>query len=370
MNIMEKKNKAMLSWHAASRVSVLLLSLLLACEAFTQSFYGRFSDENSVLHLIRSDNQMSAVLYQFHEKDPLRKIELGGAVVSDERFAMKAYRMEGYHLEGVFSENHNHLSLTDELGNTLKLVKTYPTGTMQLDYYYDYSSKALFASASNASRAISELGILMPHVIESKDLREYFNEFYGLLTSSSNDTENLIHIEQNRFFDQYINMNKDLAERVELLNWERSQQMRVLLNDHGLLCLEKASYAYTGGAHGLARIQYLLIDIDKQAPLDLASIFDRDSLHELIKLLTKKVRIQYEIDDDIGLQEFGFFSDEMPLPNNIYLEPQGIGFYYNHYDIGPYALGHTHLFFTFDELFHLLNTHAAVYSFAQKMMHL
>lgn len=367
---MEKKNNDLRIWRTASLVSLLLVSLLLVSDAFTQSYYGRFSDEKRVLHLIRSDNQMSAVLYQFHEADSLRKIELGGAVVSNERFSIKAYRMEGYRFEGVFSDNHNHLRLSDESGNNLNLLKAYPVGSMQLDYYYDYSSKALVASGSNASRAISELGILMPQVIESNGLREHFNAFYGLLAPKSNGAESLIRAEQNRFFDQYVSMNKDLADRVESLNWERSQQMRVLLNGHGLLCLEKASYAYTGGAHGLARMQYLLIDIEKQRPIDLPSVFDNDKLHELIALMNKKVREQYEIDDGVGLQEFGLFVDEMPLTDNIYLEPQGIGFYYNHYDIGPYAMGHTHLFFSFDELFHLLKTQSPVYSFAQKMMHL
>ncbi len=370
MNIMVRKNKSFPARHTSRFAAFLFLLLLLFSEAISQSYYGRFSDGERVLHLIKSDNQLSAVLYQFHERDSLRKIELGGAVVSEDRFSMKAYRLDGFRFEGVFSENRNRLMLTDENGKTFALFQSYPSGSIPLDYHYDHSSKALLESGSTASRAISELGILLPRVNVNDGLQEYFNAFYGLRAETISDEENLIRSEQNRFFDQYISMNKDLADRVESINWERSQQMQVLLNDYGLLCLEKASYAYTGGAHGLARMQYLLLDIEKETPLDLKSIFESEKEQELIEMLNRKVRLHYEIEEALSLQDFGLFSNEMPLTDNMYILPGGMGFYYNHYEIGPYALGHTNLFFSFDELFTLLKKDSAVYAFAHKMMRL
>jgi hypothetical protein len=51
-----------------------------------------------------------------------------------------------------------------------------------------------------------------------------------------------------------------------------------------------------------------------------------------------------------SLADAGFFSDTIKPADNFYITRDGIGFYYNQYDIAPYASGAFDIFIPFSEL--------------------
>lgn len=162
-------------------------------------------------------------------------------------------------------------------------------------------------------------------------------------------------------------MNSDLSGHSASLNWERSQQVQVMLNDHGMLCLEMASYAFTGGAHGMANMRYLVYNLKEDKVVTIADLFEAAALVKLSQLITEKVRTRYAIPADQTLSEAGLFTDTIEAHDNFYLNPLGIGFYYNNYDIGPYSMGHTNIFLPFDELEELIISTSAVNLFFEEI---
>jgi len=72
-------------------------------------------------------------------------------------------------------------------------------------------------------------------------------------------------------------------------------------------------------------------------------------------MLNKKLRKLNGIKDDEKLKDAGFFIDYVEYNDNFYINNDGIGFFYNVYEIAAYATGTTELFCTFREVKELLN---------------
>ena len=51
-----------------------------------------------------------------------------------------------------------------------------------------------------------------------------------------------------------------------------------------------------------------------------------------------------------SLKDAGFFTDPVKPTDNFYITGEGIGFFYNQYDIAPYASGSIDVFIPFREL--------------------
>jgi len=134
------------------------------------------------------------------------------------------------------------------------------------------------------------------------------------------------------------------------LNWELLKFMNILFNGNHQLTFYILTYAYTGGAHGLETQEFYSIDLTKGRRITLDNIFKEGYQERLSELLTKKVHDIQGIPLSKNLSESGFFVDLIEPNNNFYLTGNGIGFFYNHYEIAPYSNGSTDLFFTFEEL--------------------
>ena len=97
-------------------------------------------------------------------------------------------------------------------------------------------------------------------------------------------------------------------------------------------------------------------------------IFDKNSgkeltLNEVVKtpksvkkLVERKFREAWEILPNGSLNEKGFWfeNDKFSLPVNVGISNDGLQFYYNPYEIGPYAMGATDIILPFSELKNLM----------------
>jgi hypothetical protein len=84
-------------------------------------------------------------------------------------------------------------------------------------------------------------------------------------------------------------------------------------------------------------------------------VMDTLSCREIVKsLLVKKFRSAYQLKNDENLTDY-LFENDIPITDNFYLTSKGIGFNYNPYEIGPYALGSVSLYIPFSELDPCLN---------------
>lgn len=112
---------------------------------------------------------------------------------------------------------------------------------------------------------------------------------------------------------------------------------------------------YTGGAHGMYMTTFLHLDLRTLTPVTLDDLFVEESEEELTRLLWKRLMEDHQAKSKEELYDLGYAStgDLTPI-DNFYLDNQGITFYYNVYEIAPYALGPVTITLKRDEVKHLM----------------
>lgn len=97
--------------------------------------------------------------------------------------------------------------------------------------------------------------------------------------------------------------------------------------------------AYTGGAHGSHYVAYRMINTKTNKIVQLADLFNNRT--ELDKRAEQQFRKEYQIDPNANLKDEGFWFEDgkFTLNENFYFDQHDIVFYFNPYEIGPYAMG-------------------------------
>lgn len=133
-------------------------------------------------------------------------------------------------------------------------------------------------------------------------------------------------------------------------SYEYHALVNILYQTSRLVCLSMNNYSFTGGAHGNTVEIYKCYDVKQGRKLNIADVID--TLHyakALSALLERQYRTNNRLPDDARLSE-SLFQDSIPLGGNFYLTGAGIGWEYNPYEIGPYALGSISFFLPYTQL--------------------
>ena len=102
--------------------------------------------------------------------------------------------------------------------------------------------------------------------------------------------------------------------------------------------------------------RFLVFDTEDMMQLMLDDIFSSGYEDELSKLLERKYRIEYYLGPEQSLVEAGLFENTIPPSDNYYLTANGIGFYYNPYELAPYSMGAINIKLSYMELMPLIET--------------
>jgi len=158
------------------------------------------------------------------------------------------------------------------------------------------------------------------------------------------------------FFESYRKATEGIPniEKTASFNWMKKLFMGVLYNENSLLTLKFDKYAFTGGAHGMQITQYRVFNLLNNKPVEINSLFTKGFEEELKKILDQKLRKLNGIKQNENLIESGFLVDSISFTENFYINNDGIGFFYNVYEIASYATGTTELFCTFYDLRNIL----------------
>jgi hypothetical protein len=177
----------------------------------------------------------------------------------------------------------------------------------------------------------------------------------------------LVNFEK-EYLGNYIDQNENWHEvGGASFNWEKMISMSIVYNNNYLLCLEYLKYAYSGGAHGMSNMAYDIIYLDDGRLLTFADVFDEGTEEALSALLTKQLRKDYNIPDEVNLKDAGFFVDKVDPNRNIYVTGNGVGFVYNSYEIAPYSQGATNIFLEFPQVKELVKKGTPVYGMTKRM---
>lgn len=118
------------------------------------------------------------------------------------------------------------------------------------------------------------------------------------------------------------------------------------------------NFQYTGGAHPNTYAKYLNFDAKTGKKLTADEVFAKNGEAKICSLILQKliedVNKKMETDTITSverLQSVGILLDtDIYIPENFLLGKDGVTFYYNHYEIAPYAAGDFSLTVPYDEI--------------------
>ena len=134
--------------------------------------------------------------------------------------------------------------------------------------------------------------------------------------------------------------------------WEEERVATVLHHDDRLVSLMLEVYSYTGGAHPNARTLYGSWFLEDGRRVALRDLLTPGSEERVAEIAEAVFREQRGLPTEQSLEEQGFdFPDgKFALNENFAVTDQGLVFYFNPYEIAPYALGPTEIELTFEAL--------------------
>lgn len=113
---------------------------------------------------------------------------------------------------------------------------------------------------------------------------------------------------------------------------------------------------YTGGAHGNRRVSYVNLDGITGNRIELTDIVLTGNETALTWRYADKLRADRKLPDGVDLNEAGYMLPEgrLELNTNFAVQGDGLLFYFNVYEIAPYAAGPTQLKLLWEEIDDLL----------------
>ena len=138
------------------------------------------------------------------------------------------------------------------------------------------------------------------------------------------------------------------------LNYEQVLHYQIILNESGILVLRCYNYEYTGGAHGMSYTNNFVFDLETGKLISIDEIFNKQWKNVLTSQISSA--ISQDEPEFVGqLTKLGYWENEIEPNENWYINREGIGFYYNQYEIAPYVMGVSDIFIPFSELEHIIS---------------
>ncbi|MCF8243341.1 MAG: DUF3298 and DUF4163 domain-containing protein [Melioribacteraceae bacterium] len=139
--------------------------------------------------------------------------------------------------------------------------------------------------------------------------------------------------------------------------WFVHRNVEVNFNQNSFLSIGMEESMFTGGAHPVSFIYYVNYSTDTLKCLSIHDIVDSKYMDELNILGEKQLRSLYNIKENEPLDSAGFWfpDNEFTLNDNFTIKQNGINFYFNSYEIAPYAFGSTAITLPYSEIEHMLN---------------
>ena len=185
------------------------------------------------------------------------------------------------------------------------------------------------------------------------EMRKQLNQKIKALILSSDNEVQPQSIEQMA----YLFMQDYKKETLEHpANWNLEKVVEVILNTPQIISFSINESSYTGGAHGAYSQAFLNIDLDIMQSLALSDILLAGYEAELNVTGEKIFRQVKELSRNANLEKAGYwFERGFALNDNFLITEKGLLFYFNAYDIAPYALGATEILIPYSEIQNLID---------------
>lgn len=158
----------------------------------------------------------------------------------------------------------------------------------------------------------------------------------------------------------------DAGEPWDGLRYIQSVGYTAQLFQNGLLSLVIQGYSYTGGAHGLPWMTGLTLTLPEADRLTLGDLIKPEALKPLMQRVRRELLREWKdaLFEEAVAEFEAFVNDSSSITDEerdrfssyeqFYLTPDGLVFYWNVYEITPYAAGQQTVFVPYGEIRDLL----------------
>ena len=152
------------------------------------------------------------------------------------------------------------------------------------------------------------------------------------------------------FIQEYEDFKKEMPDGAG--GWYYNADVSAEVVTDTLISLTVAEDYFTGGAHGGSGIYFININPTTGAEFTLDNLLKSGYQEPLTKIGDEVFRKVREIPDTASLSEnyFEFADDKFQLNQNYGFRKEGIVFYYNSYEIAPYAAGPTEVLIPYERV--------------------
>ena len=183
-------------------------------------------------------------------------------------------------------------------------------------------------------------GKVVPEVIQAINENIKSNIFdYAFLSEKPETFESLIEEMSN----EYAQVLKEFDDYSS--SWSMEITSDIIYQDSAFISVATTIYSYTGGAHPNAYQVYRSYDLQNGQPLTLKDILKTGYEKPLNEAAEIEFRMLKEIPPSEALKEKGYFFENgsFALNDNFAIIYKSLIFYFNPYEIAPYANGPTEL---------------------------
>lgn len=216
------------------------------------------------------------------------------------------------------------------------LVHSFKADTSSLEIRFDYYPTAAEAYEDSVNRLICEF---------IRNRSSYSANNYPCVLSERNVYACLDTFASFYYEDEYE----------ESILWEFDSNIEIKDAFTDFVELHLSEWQFTGGAHGNGTYTILKLDKNDGSALGLSDFFTNPE--ELNRIAESFFRELMELGENDDLTEAGFwFQDgKFSVNDNFFFTANQVTFFYNAYEIAPYAGGSTELKIPLDKIAHLLN---------------
>jgi hypothetical protein len=197
------------------------------------------------------------------------------------------------------------------------------------------------------------------------DMREQLNsKIKATILASSTDETKPESIEQMAYlFIQ--NYKKETVDNPT--NWYLKKVINVLIDTPQIISFKVEESGYMGGAHGFYKQNFINIDLDIMQDIKLSDVLLPSYEAELNVTGEKIFRKVRDLTTNANLDQAGYwFEDNMfALNENFAVTEKGLLFYFNAYDIAPYALGPTEILIPYHDIQNLIDPNSTLAIFLE-----
>lgn len=158
--------------------------------------------------------------------------------------------------------------------------------------------------------------------------------------------EGKVKIENKQQFVEYLQThyadNVKEVKEFELIGISTNVDVEYLGQRENIATFTMGYHHYSGGAHGMYSTQFVNVDLDKKAVIQLDDVFTKAQQNKVKALLWEIYQNESRGDNGERQEPFTAKAD-FYLSDNFYFSQDGIAFVYPPYALGPYAAGEKEL---------------------------